>query len=100
MSVHHFKPRRRERRGPSRFENILLWGSLAVAIGFQISYPVLEGEALRLITIGTVYAAVVATLFNAYLTHGRTYLLRYFVITFTFGVVIEHIGVQIGRAHV
>ena len=96
MSVHHFKPRRRERRGPSRFENILLWCSLAVAIGFQISYPLLEGEALRLITIGTVYAAVVATLFNAYLTHGRTYLLRYFVIIFTFGVVIEHIGVRTG----
>lgn len=77
-------------------EQILLWGTLAVAIGFQISYPLLDGEALRVITIGTVYAAALATLINAYLSHGQTYLVRYFFITFTFGLVIEHIGVTTG----
>jgi len=77
-------------------ELILLWGTLAVAIGFQISYPLLDGEALRLITIGTVYAAALATLVNAYLSHGQTYLVRYFFITFTFGLVIEQIGVNTG----
>jgi uncharacterized membrane protein len=77
-------------------EQILLWGTLAVAIGFQISYPLLDGEALRVITIGTVYAAALATLVNAYLSHGQTYLVRYFFITFTFGLVIEHIGVTTG----
>lgn len=77
-------------------ELILLWGTLAVAIGFQISYPLLEGEVLRLITIGTVYAAALATLVNAYLSHGHTYLVRYFFITFTFGLVIEQIGVNTG----
>lgn len=77
-------------------ELILLWGTLAVAIGLQISYPLLDGEALRLITIGTVYAAALATLVNAYLSHGQTYLVRYFFITFTFGLVIEQIGVNTG----
>jgi uncharacterized membrane protein len=96
VSIHNYKPRRRERRGPSRVEQILLWGTLAVAIGFQISYPLLDGEALRVITIGTVYAAALATLINAYLSHGQTYLVRYFFITFTFGLVIEHIGVTTG----
>jgi len=96
VSVHNYKPRRRERRGPSRWETLVLWGTLSVAIAFQISYPLLEGEALRLITIGTVYAAALATLVNAYLSHGSTYLLRYFVITFTFGLVIEQIGVTTG----
>ena len=96
MSIHNYKPRRRERRGPSAVEQALLWGTLVVAIGFQISYPLLEGEALRLITIGTVYAAALATLVNAYLSHGQTYLVRYFFITFTFGLVIEQIGVSTG----
>lgn len=96
MSIHNYKARRRDRRGPSRVELILLWGTLAVAIGFQIFYPLLVGEKLRLITIGTVYAAALATLVNAYLSHGQTYLVRYFIITFTFGLVIEQIGVATG----
>ena len=96
MSIRNYTPRRRERRGPSRLDNILLWTSLAAAVGFQISYPLLEGEALRLITIGTVYAAAAATLINAYLSHGSTYLIRYFLITFIFGLTIEHIGVSTG----
>lgn len=96
VSIRNYTPRRRERRGPSRFDNLLLWGSLAVAIAFQISYPLLDGEALRLITIGTVYAAACATLVNAYLSHGSVYVTRYFLITFTFGLLIEQIGVTTG----
>ena len=96
MSIRNYTPRKRERRGPSRIEIIVLWGALLVAIGFQIAYPLLDGEALRLITIGTVYAAAFATLVNAYLTHGTNYLVRYLVITFTFGLVIEQIGVHTG----
>ncbi len=96
VSIRNYTPRRRERRGPSRFDNLLLWGSLAVAIAFQISYPLLDGEALRLITIGTVYAAACATLVNAYLSHGSVYVIRYFLITFTFGLLIEQIGVTTG----
>jgi putative membrane protein len=96
VSIRNYTPRRRERRGPSRFAKLILWGSLAVAIGFQISYPLLEGEALRLITIGTVYAAAFATLVNAYLSHGSTYVIRYFLLTFIFGLAIEHIGVTTG----
>ena len=96
VSIRNYTPRRRERRGPSRFDSLLLWGSLAVAIAFQISYPLLDGEALRLITIGTVYAAACATLVNAYLSHGSVYVTRYFLITFTFGLLIEQIGVTTG----
>lgn len=96
MSIRNYTPRKRERRGPSRLQSLLLWGTLAVAIGFQISYPLLDGEALRLITIGTVYAAALATLVNAYLSHGSSYALRYFAITFTFGLTIEHIGITTG----
>ena len=96
VSIRNYTPRRRDRRGPSRLDSLLLWGSLAVAIGFQISYPLLQGEALRIITIGTVYAVACATLINAYLSHGTIYLTRYFLITFTFGLIIEHVGVQTG----
>ena len=96
MSIRNYTPRKRERRGPGRLENVILWASLATAIGFQIAYPLLEGELLRLITIGTVYAAASATLINAYLSHGSTYVIRYFFITFLFGLAIEHIGVKTG----
>lgn len=96
MSIRNYTPRKRERRGPRRIETLLLWGTLAVAIAFQISYPLLEGEPLRLITIGTVYAAALATLTNAYLSHGSRYALGYFAITFTFGLAIEHIGITTG----
>lgn len=96
MSIRNYTPRRRERRGPGRIAQVALWGSLIVAVGFQISYPLLDGEPLRLITIGTVYAAAAATLFNAYLSHGATYATRYFFITFLFGLVIEHVGVKTG----
>ena len=96
MSIRNYTPRRRERRGPSRIETTILWGALAVALGFQISYPLLDGEPLRLITIGTVYAAAFATLVNAYLSHGTTYVFRYFLITFSFGLIIEQIGVNTG----
>lgn len=96
MSIRNYTPGRRERRGPSRFDRVLLWGSLAVAIAFQISYPLLEAEALRLVTIGTVYAATFATLVNAFLSHGGTYFIRYAVITLTFGLIVEHVGVKSG----
>lgn len=96
MSIRNYTPRKRERRGPSRIQSLLLWGTLAVALGFQISYPLLDGEWLRLITIGTVYAAALATLVNAYLSHGSTYAIRYFAITFLFGLTIEHIGIKTG----
>ena len=96
MSIRNYTPRRRERRGPSRIETTILWGALAIALGFQISYPLLDGEPLRLITIGTVYAAAFATLVNAYLSHGTTYVIRYFLITFSFGLIIEQVGVNTG----
>ena len=96
MSIRNYVPRRRERRGPSLIENVALWLSLATAIGFQISYPLLDGEPLRLITIGTVYAAAIATLVNAFLGHGPIYAIRYFIITFLFGLAIEHLGVTTG----
>lgn len=96
MSIRNYTPRRRERRGPSQIEKWALWGTLALAIGFQISYPLLDGEALRLITIGTVYTAALATLVNAYLSYGASYLVRYAVITFTFGLLIEELGVRTG----
>lgn len=96
MSIRNYTPRKRERRGPTFFEQIALWATLAIAIGFQISYPLLSGEALRLITIGTVYAAALATLVNAYLSHGSIYVTRYFIITFLFGLIIEHLGVSTG----
>ena len=44
--------------------------TLVVAIGLQISYPLIEGESLRLVTIATVYWAAAAMILHAILACG------------------------------
>ena len=54
MSLRQFYPKRNIRKGLSTWKLFTLYGILIVAIGLQISYPLTDGETLRIITIGTV----------------------------------------------
>jgi hypothetical protein len=45
----------------------------------QISYPLADGEALRLITIATVYWAAAAMFLHAFLAYGPTYALTFLI---------------------
>ena len=53
--------------------NIMLVAVLAIAIGLQIIYPLIDGEALRLVTIAVVYWGAGAMLLHALLAYGARY---------------------------
>ena len=55
MSIRHYNPRRRQRRGISDRSRLFLYFVLAIALLLQVSYPLLDGESLRVVTIATVY---------------------------------------------
>jgi uncharacterized membrane protein len=96
MSIRNFRPRRRSRRSLSPLQNFILISTLSVAIALQIAYPLLNGEALRLITIAVVYWGAAAMLAHALFSYGLTYAARYFAITFLFALAIEQIGMRTG----
>lgn len=96
MSIRNFRPRRRSRRSLSPLQNFILISTLSVAIALQIAYPLLNGEALRLITIAVVYWGAAAMLAHALFSYGLTYAARYFAITFFFALAIEQIGMRTG----
>ena len=96
MSIRNFTPKRNARRRISPFQNILLIAVLTVAIGLQISYPLLEGEALRLVTISTVYWGAGAMLLHALFAYRAKFALRFFLITFFFALFVEQIGMRTG----
>jgi uncharacterized membrane protein len=96
MSMRHYSPRRGRRRGISEKTKGLLYVVLAVAILLQISYPLLNGEALRLVTIATVYWGAAAMSLHALLTFGTRYALTYLATTLVFAFFIEALGVKTG----
>ena len=60
MSIRHYNPRRRRRGGISPKARNFLGALVALIILLQISYPLIEGEALRIVTIATVFVAAIA----------------------------------------
>ena len=95
MSIRHYTPRRR-RRGISQRARITLGATLALTILLQISYPLLDGEPLRIVTIATVLVGASAMVLHAYLSFGIKYASRYLIITALFGYFIELLGVHTG----
>ena len=73
-----------------------MYATLVVAIGLQISYPLIEGESLRLVTIATVYWAAAAMFLHAILAYGVIYALQFLFITFTYALLVEQIGSKTG----
>lgn len=94
MSIRNYRPRRDARRSISPLRNFALLVVLTVALGLQISYPLAEGETLRLITIATVYWAAGAMLLHALFAYGWNYALRFLFITFFYALIIEQIGMR------
>jgi putative membrane protein len=54
MSIRHYNPRRRRRGGISPKARNFLGALVLFFIFLQISYPLIEGETLRIVTITTV----------------------------------------------
>jgi putative membrane protein len=62
----------------------------------QISYPLLSGEALRVVTISTVYWGAGAMALHALLAFGARYAFTYLGIALPFGFLIELLGLKTG----
>ena len=73
--------------------NTLLLTVLAIALLLQVTYPLVDGEILRVLTIATIYWGAGAMLLHALLAYGLRYALTYLGFTFLFALIIEHVGV-------
>jgi len=69
---------------------------LGIAILLQVSYPLLSGEALRVVTISTVYWGAGAMALHALLAFGARYAFTYLGIALSFGFLIELMGLKTG----
>jgi putative membrane protein len=94
MSIRHYTPRRRRYGQLSPRANGLLNLVFGIAILLQVIYPLVHGETLRLLTINVVYWGAGAMLLHALLAYGARYASTYFLFTFIFALIIEHVGVQ------
>jgi putative membrane protein len=96
MSIRHYNPRRRRRGGISPNSRNFLYALVGLTIALQISYPLIGGEALRIVTIATVYAGAFAMILHGHLSYGFKYSSRYLPATFLFGLGIESLGLHTG----
>lgn len=96
MSIRHYNPRRRRRGGISPIARNFLFFLIGLTISLQISYPLIHGEILRLITIATVYIGALSMVLHGHLSYGAKYSTRYLPLTALFGYGIEVLGVHTG----
>jgi len=96
MSLRQFRPRGDRRRGLSANQSLVLYGGFALAILFQISYPLVHGNALLAVTIATVYSGAAVMLTHAWLSYGPRYAITFLLLTFGFALGIELLGSKTG----
>lgn len=96
MSIRVYRPSAQGQRRSRIWLTRLAWLATLIAIGAQIAYPLVSGEPLRLLTIGTVVIAAIAVVLQGWSTLGLSYATRYVAITALFAWIIEMIGVSSG----
>jgi putative membrane protein len=96
MSLRQFYPRKNLRERVASWKLFILYTTSLVAIGLQISYPLIDGEALRVVTIATVYWAAAAMFIHASIAYGFVYSFQFLFIAFTYALAVEQIGSRSG----
>ena len=96
MSLRQFYPKRNSRHQVSSWKMAILYLTIAIAILLQISYPLIDGESLRIVTIATVYWAAAAMCIHAVLAYGIKYASIFVSTTFTYALIVEQIGSKTG----
>ncbi len=96
MSIRHYNPRRRRRGGISPKARNFLFSLVGLTIALQISYPLIHGDVLRIVTIATVYVGALAMVIHGHLSYGVKYSSRYLPLTALFGLGVEVLGVHTG----
>ena len=96
MSLRQFYPKRNSRHRVSSWKMATLYITTVIAILLQISYPLIDGEPLRVVTIATVYWAAAAMSIHALLAYGVKYASIFISTTFIYALIIEQIGSKTG----
>jgi putative membrane protein len=96
MSIRHYNPRRKRRGGITPKARNFLYASVLFTILLQISYPLIEGESLRIVTIATIYVGAFAMVLHGHLSYGFKYSSRYLPAAFLFGLGVEALGLHTG----
>lgn len=96
MSIRHYNPRRRRRGGISPQARNFLFFFIGLTIALQISYPLIHGDVLRIVTIATVLCGALAMVIHGHLAYGANYSTRYLPVVALFGLGVEVLGVHTG----
>lgn len=92
MSIRQFRPKRNFRRGVSGQQRFWLNLLFSVLILLQISYPLIKGDFLRIVTIATVITGALFAFTDAFINFGARFANLLLVLTLVFGFLIEAIG--------
>jgi putative membrane protein len=96
MSLRQYTPRRNLQRSFTFGQTLPLYLVFLIALTLQISYPLLEDEPLRLVTLAVVYWGAAAMVLHSFYAFGWKFTYRFFIITFTYSLLIEQIGHRSG----
>lgn len=96
MSIRQYRPRRFARSGASGKQLIALYLGLTGVIGLEISYPLVHGQTLLVVTLTTVYLAAAVMMLHSYFAFGMRYAITFGIITFSYALGIETLGVKTG----
>ena len=69
---------------------------MGLTIALQISYPLIDGQVLRIVTLATIYSGAFAMVLHGHLSYGAKYSSRYLPAAFLFGLGIETLGLHTG----
>ena len=96
MSIRQYRPRARNRRLLSGNKALFLNALFIITIALEIAYPLIHGDALRLVTIATVCCAALTVVVHSYFAFGPRFSLTHLFITAAFALSIEIIGTKTG----
>lgn len=96
MSIRQYRPRARNRRLLSGNKALFLNTLFALTIALEIAYPLIHGDALRIVTITTVCCAALTVLVHSYFAFGPRFAFTYLFITSIFALGVEMIGTKTG----
>ena len=96
MTIRQYRPRRHGRRSVSGKQLFLLYLGVLSVIGLQVAYPLVHGDLLRYITIATVATGSATMILHSFLAYGTFFASIFTFITFSYGLLVETIGVKTG----
>lgn len=96
MSIRQYRPRARNRRLLSGNRALALYALFTFTLALEISYPLIHGDALRIVTVSTVCSAALTILLHSFFAYGLRFALTYLLFTSLYALAIEMIGTKTG----